>query len=154
MEKAAAIEGGPFWLRNLAASLYSEASRLETALIFLEESYRNLPDGPGKTAVEVKILETRYLIAKRDAEAAVQEFRQRRGSLPASPQDVAEEGLTLPADPLGGRWRWDDDPGAPWGAVVSTVYHERFLELSKATGLGRLGGSAGVAAGAMPPPGR
>ncbi len=131
----AAHSGGPFYLRNLSASLQTESGRLEEALMFLETDLDNLPEWQkdARKAVEVKIFETRYLIARRDAEAALVEVRRRTGDLPEAPTDVP-----LPADPLGGVWQWDPDPDVEVGTLISSRYCEVFAELADEYGLGRL----------------
>ncbi len=140
MERAALTGDGPFYVRNLAASLKSEAGDLDAALLFLQQDLENIPPSQDKarTAVEVKIFETVYLIAVRDAGHVLQEFRRATGDLPADPSEVVTAGLQLPADPLGGRWTWDPDPEAEIGTVISTRYCEVFKELAETHGLGRM----------------
>ncbi len=128
----------PHYLANLAASLYSETDQLEVGLAFLLEEQRQLPDSASRTAVEVKILETRYLIAQRAVSAVIEEYRAQQGRLPATPQDVAELGLELPVDPLGGRWDWEQGLDVPVGTVISSAYVSVFSEIIRETGLGTM----------------
>lgn len=139
MEMAARMDGSPFYLRNLAASLHSESGDLESALAFLQEELRSLPeDRPElRSAVQVKIRETEYLIARRDATRVVEEYRRRAGDLPARPQDVSGMGLSLPVDPLGGAWDWDPDPEAEIGTVWSSEWCSVFSAIAQEHGLGR-----------------
>jgi hypothetical protein len=139
MRRAVAAGTGPFYLRNLAASLESEGRELESALTFLEEEAKNLPAGDARDAVDVKIFETKYLIAKRDAEAAVGAFRSRFGRDPKQPGEVPAAGMPWPADPLGGTWEWDRAEDAEWGSLRSSRYYDVFRGISKAKGLGALG---------------
>ncbi len=135
----------PHYLANLAASLYSETEQLELGLTFLLEEHRQLPPSASRTAVEVKILETRYLIALRDATAMVEQYLLQEGGLPSTPQDLSVLGLELPADPLGGRWRWEEGADAKPGALISSAYVSVFTAIVRDTGLGTIGrGSHGA----------
>jgi hypothetical protein len=135
---AAQTGKGPFYLRNLAASLASDAGHIDAALLFLQTDLGNIPDSQAaaRTAVEVKIFELKYQIAKRDTMVMVTEFRRQTGALPKSPGDVEAIGLVLPADPIGGVWIWD--PDLEVGTVISTNYCEVFTKLARDHGLGRL----------------
>ena len=128
----------PHYLANLAASLYSDSDQLELGLTFLLEEQRQLQDSPSRTAVDVKVLETRYLIARRDATAVVEQYRLAEGALPRTPQDVAALNLELPADPLGGRWAWDQSMGVPLGALISSAYVSVFSAIVRDKGLGTM----------------
>jgi hypothetical protein len=147
MRKAAQIGGGPFYLANLAASLTDESQGLESSLLFLEEELRNVAEPRARKAIGVKIFETRYQLAERDAGRVVAEFRRREGRLPATPEDVTAAGFALPSDPLGGTWTWNPEPDAELGAVRSSQYYEAFSKLSRETGLGALGIDLGAEAG-------
>ena len=127
---------GPDYLHNLAVSLYTDADALELGLAFLLEEKRYLPEGGARVAVEVKILETRYLIARRDAMAAVDVFRKRHGGLPQLGVKTTDGQLELPSDPLGGSWVWDSNPDAAPGSLVSDAYFEVFSTIAEETGLG------------------
>ena len=98
-----------------------------------------MPESAARTAVEVKILETRYLIALRSAESVVATYQERQGELPPSPESVAELGLSLPEDPLGGRWQWDASLDAEPGSLVSSRYIAVFSAIVRDTGLGVVG---------------
>lgn len=148
MQRAALAGEGPFYLRNLAASLMDGTRDLEVALAFLEEEMANLQDGPAKNAVRVKIVETQYLIAERDAGRVISEYRRRNGRLPAEPKAVLEAGFELPADPLGGTWIWNRDPKAEFGSVHSSNYYTEFGRLARESGLGALGVDFGIKVGA------
>jgi hypothetical protein len=101
-----------------------------------------VPAGHARGAIELKVFETRYLIAVRDAEEVVRNYRRTLGELPAQPAEVAAAGLELPPDPLGGVWEWADEPDAEPGEVRSSIYYEVFAKLSADSGLGGLGVSA------------
>jgi len=129
----------PAYLANLAASLHSDVDQLDVGLSFLEEERRQLPPSAAREAVEVKILETRYLIARRDAVSVLQQFRDQHGVFPEQPQDVARLGLSLPDDPLGGRWIWDTAANAEPGSLVSSAYVAVFSAIVRDKGLGSVG---------------
>lgn len=148
MRRAAQSDGGPFYLANLAVSLVDEEQGLETSLLFLEEERKNVEDPRALNAIEVKIFEVKYQVAERNAQRIVEEYRRRRGQLPAEPERVGELGLELPPDPLGGRWKWDRSPDAEFGSVQSSLYYQRFADLSRESGLGSLGVDFGDGAGA------
>jgi hypothetical protein len=129
----------PHYLANLAASLYSETDQLELGLTFLLEEQRQLPPSASRTAVEVKILETYYLIALRDATAMIEQYLLQEGGLPRTPQDVSAIGLELPADPLGGRWNWDSGTESKPGSLISSAYLAVFTAIVRDKGLGTIG---------------
>lgn len=143
MREAASLPDGPFYLRNLAASLLDESLGLENALAFLTQEYKVVPPGRAREAIEVKIFETKYQIGVRDAEKVIAAYRRATGQLPGQPADVSAAGLTLPPDPLGGTWRWSDDLDAGPGSLRSTEYYAVFSKLSADTGLGPLGADSG-----------
>jgi len=136
MQRAASLGTGPFYLTNLAASLMDESQELETTLAFLEEEKANLQDERILGAVDAKIFETRYQIAERDAQRVIGEYRRMKGELPSTPEAVGEAGLSLPQDPLGGTWVWNQELDAELGSVHSSAYYRAFAELAKRTGLG------------------
>lgn len=138
LTKAVKTGNGPFYLRNLTASMLGDSDQLGPALLFLEEEYQAVREDRARRAVEIKILEIRYLIARREAGAVVAEFRRTTGVLPTEPPDVAAAGFVLPADPLGGAWTWDSDDESQVGDVRSTRYCEVFTPLADETGLGRI----------------
>jgi len=139
MRRAAETNTGPFYLRNLAASLLSETEQMEEAQLFLREEFNNLqPGSSARRAVKVKLFELDYLIAVRDAKAVLDEHRRTTGNYPAEPQGVAAVGMALPADPLGGRWVYDRGPKTTAGTVKSSLFCDVFIELAEETGLGRV----------------
>ncbi len=138
LTRAAKTGNGPFYLRNLAASMLSDSDRLESALLFLEEERRTVRDEKAQRAVDIKILETRYNIGQRDAGAVVAQYRRATGSLPRQPSGVASAGMQLPPDPLGGEWTWDTSDEAELGDVRSTSYCAVFTPLAEEAGLGRI----------------
>jgi hypothetical protein len=148
MRRAAQSGGGPFYLANLAVSLTDEDQSIETSLLFLEEERKNVPDPRAQNAIDVKLFELKYQMAERNAQRVVDEYRSRSGQLPSEPELVSEIGLELPPDPLGGRWQWNRGLDAELGSVLSSRYYQRFLELSRETGLGALGIDFGDGSGA------
>ena len=138
LARAVKTGNGPFYLRNLTASMMTDGDQLETALLFLQEEYKAVRDDRARRAVEIKILEIRYLLGRSQAGAVIAEFRRTTGSLPGEPPDVASAGLELPPDPLGGLWTWDTDEEAQLGEVRSTRYCEVFTPMAEEAGLGRL----------------
>ncbi len=138
LAQAVATGNGPFYLRNLTASMLSDSDQLGTALVFLEEERRVVRDEKARTAVDIKILEVRYLLERQRASAVVAEFRRSTGSLPSEPPGVAAQGFELPPDPLGGVWTWDHSEEAEVGEVRSSRYCEVFTPLAEEAGLGRI----------------
>ncbi len=136
MRIAAETGSGPFYLRNLAASLISESHDLESALVFMQEERRVVREEKVAAALDLKIAETRYAIGVRDASNAIHEFRRRTGDFPPEPDGVATAGLSLPPDPFGGVWRWDWFDGAVPGDVRSSAYCDVFEPMARAAGLG------------------
>ena len=139
MELAASCGTGPAYLPNLAASLRSEVGDPREALMLLEEQLRGIPPDmeQHRTTVEVKIFELRYEIVLQEVQQAVEEYRRRTGELPAEPADVQGLGLTLPEDPLGGDWVWNESDQVEIGTVWSSAFCRVFEQLARDHGLGR-----------------
>jgi hypothetical protein len=138
LEKAVKTGNGPFYLRNLTASMLGDSDRLETALVFLQEERKAVRDEKARVAVDIKILEVRYQIGQKNADRVLAEFRRTHGRLPTEPSGVVSAGLELPPDPLGGVWVWDTTEQAELGDVRSSRYCEVFVPLAKNSGLGQL----------------
>lgn len=138
LDEEGLVEGydGPDYLHNLAVSLYSDSDQLEIGLQFLLEEQRHLPAGRARDAVRIKIIETRYLMARRDALVVMDRYKKQTGRLPTTPGDVTTLGLSLPDDPLGGQWVWDEHQGAKEGSLVSDAYERVFGVLAAETGMG------------------
>ncbi|MEE2830348.1 MAG: hypothetical protein VX498_14260 [Myxococcota bacterium] len=136
MEVAATTGGGPFYLRNLTASLLSESNQLDAALLFAQEELNNLPAGHTeiRSALELKVFELKYLVGVQAIERVLQQHRASHGAFPESPADLE---ATI-VDPLGGFWEWDPSEDAAPGKVRSSRYCEVFVERSKKASLGRL----------------
>jgi len=136
MEIASRTDGAPFYLRNLAASLLSESDQLDAALIFTREELDNLPSGQDKIriALELKVFELEYMLARRGVERALTAYRREHGEHPAQPSDLSD----IPRDPLGGTWTWDRSPDAEFGSLTSRSYCKVFTERSVKASLGRL----------------
>jgi hypothetical protein len=87
-----------------------------------------------RTALELKVFELEYMLARQGVERALTAYRREHGEHPGSPSDLAN----IPRDPLGGTWTWDRSPEAEFGAVASSSYCAVFSERSVEASLGRL----------------
>jgi len=136
MEIASRTPGAPFYLRNLAASLLSESDQLDAALVFAREELDNLPPGQDRVrkALELKVFELEYLLARQGVEHALDTFRREHGGHPSEPSDLSG----IPRDPLGGTWIWDRRPEAESGDIISSEYCAVFTKRSREASLGEL----------------
>ncbi len=156
IRRAAETGEGPVYLRNLAASMLSDANQLEVARQFLVEEARVLPRGAARDVTMAKVYEIAYQIAARDAGLAVAAYRDREGRLPTAPGDIVAAGFVLPPDPMGDTsylahlgvrpapadqlgWVWDPDPDAKIGTVASLGFGHVFTQIREATGYGSEG---------------
>lgn len=97
---AASKPDAPFYLANLAASLLNETNQEEVALHFLMQEYENAPDEARRNAIYVKIHETRFMIARRDLDAARAEYTEDVGRPPSDLADLVPAYIPeIPADP-------------------------------------------------------
>jgi hypothetical protein len=128
LESAAKIEGSPQYLPLLAARMFSEGRKPETALRFLTEMMRQENDPARLEVLKRRIHE---VVAERDMqmlERAVEAYHQKTGRLPRELPDLVREGMIarLPVDPQGGRYLL-----APDGKIHSSRARERLKVFRK-----------------------
>lgn len=123
-ERAAAISGAPSFARRMGAGMLVRAGRFDDAL----RSWQEVLEDPASDEISrviaerwIRILETRKTIGS--VESAVQAYRERRGRLPRSLDDLVAEGLipSVPIDPDGARYRYDPSSGqvsSPAGRIL------------------------------------
>ncbi len=143
LQIAAALPDAPFYLPNLAASLLNETNQEEVALHFLMEEYQTAPDESRKNAIYVKIHETRFMIARRDVDAARARFEEAVGRPPIELSELVPGHLpALPEDP----WAtFVEDPSRCHLAinpldneVTSTCLREALVAIQTRYGIGSL----------------
>ena len=128
LESAAKIEGSPQYLPLLAARMFSEGRKPETALRFLTEMMRQENDPARLEVLRRRIQE---VIAERDMqmlESAVEAYRQKTGRLPRELPDLVREGMIarVPEEPQGGRYLLSPD-----GKIRSSRARERLKVFRK-----------------------
>ena len=128
LESAAKIEGSPPYLPLLAARMFSEGRKPETALRFLTEMMRQENDPARLEVLRRRIQE---VIAERDMqmlESAVEAYRQKTGRLPRELPDLVREGMIarVPEEPQGGRYLLSPD-----GKIRSSRARERLKVFRK-----------------------
>src|SRR3972149_1623597 len=101
LESAAKIDGSPQYLPLLAARMFSEGRKPETALRFLTEMMRQENDPARLEVLKRRIHE---VVAERDMqmlERAVEAYHQKTGRLPRELPDLVREGMIarLPVGP-------------------------------------------------------
>jgi hypothetical protein len=111
IEAAARIPGSPPHFPFLAARMFSEGRKPETALVFLEEMLKQEADPARRVVLQRRILE---VIVERDIqglERAVEAFRSRSGELPGDLHELVPAGFLreVPAEPHGGRYLLNPD---------------------------------------------
>jgi tetratricopeptide (TPR) repeat protein len=122
LESAAKIDGSPPYLPLLAARMFSEGRKPETALRFLTEMVHQEND-PAR--LEVLKRRIREVVAERDMqmlEEAVEAYREKTGRLPKELSDLVREGMVarVPEEPHGGRYLLSPD-----GGIRSTLVRQR-----------------------------
>jgi len=128
LESAAQIEGSPRYLPLLAARMFSEGRKPETALQFLTEMMRQENDPARLEVLKRRIHE---VVAERDMqllESAVEAYHKKTGRLPRELSDLVREGMIarLPEEPHGGRYLLSPD-----GQIRSTLVQQRLKVFRK-----------------------
>lgn len=106
LEAAARLPGSPSYLPLLAARMFSEGEKPETALAFLAAIMNQETDPARREILKRRI---REVVVERDIqmlERAVEEYRDKTGALPPRLSALVREGLikSLPAEPNGGTY--------------------------------------------------
>ena len=126
LEAAARIPGSPLYLPLLAARMFAEGRRPETALQFLAAMARDESDPTRLKALQsrMKDVETERDIL--ELENAVERFREKKGAGPQSLSDLVDAGIVaeIPREPRGGKYLL-----APDGSVRSTRLTHRLKVL-------------------------
>ncbi|MGW8285837.1 MAG: tetratricopeptide repeat protein [Candidatus Deferrimicrobiaceae bacterium] len=131
LESAARIEKSPTYLALLAARMFSEGRKPETALRFLNGMIKQEHD-PAR--LEVLRRRIREVVAERDMqwlESAVEAYREKTGRLPKELSDLVREGMIsrIPDEPHGGRYLLSPD-----GKISSSRVRERLKVFRKHAG--------------------
>lgn len=122
LERAARIPGSPPYFPLLAARMFTEGRRTETALAFLRGMIREETD-PGRLEIIRKRI--REVMVERDIqvlEGAIAAFRRRTGTPPRNLSDLVRAGVIreIPQEPNGGRYLLSPD-----GTVRSDLLAKR-----------------------------
>lgn len=128
LESAAKIENSPPYLALLAARMFSEGRKPETALRFLNRMMKEEND-PAR--LEVLRRRIREVVAERDMqrlESAVDAYRGKTGRIPKALSDLVREGMIarVPEEPHGGRYLLFPD-----GKIGSSRVRERLKVFRK-----------------------
>jgi hypothetical protein len=128
LESASQIDGSPPYLPLLAARMFSEGRKPETALRFLNEMMKQENDPTRQEVLKRRIHE---VVAERDMqllESAVEAYRKKTGRLPKELSDLVREGMIsrLPEEPHGGRYLLSPD-----GKIRSTQVQQRLKVFRK-----------------------
>ena len=114
MEASRRPDGNPQFA-SIASRLALKANRTETAVLFLEETYKKTDDPRLKKHYETRILAMRAMLV---IEKAVTLYVQKFGRKPLSVEDLVRTSILagLPEDPYGGKFYLDEA-----GTVRSTT---------------------------------
>jgi hypothetical protein len=128
LELAAKIDGSPPYLPLLAARMFSEGRKPETALRFLTEMMRQENDPTRREVLNRRI---REVVAEQDMqmlECAVEAYHKKTGRLPGELSDLVREGMIarLPEEPHGGSYLL-----TPNGQIRSTLMQQRLKVFRK-----------------------
>ncbi len=129
--QAARLPDGPSYLPGLATRMAAEAGNPDTALAFLEA---RLTDTHDPEMREVLANRMKEVTIERDLlilESAVEAYRTRHQTLPATLTDLVVAGAfpSLPQEPFGGDYRLDPKTGS----VSSSTHPERLRTFSNRT---------------------
>lgn len=128
LESAAKIENSPAYLALLAARMFSEGRKPETALRFL---HRMMKEENDPARLEVLRRRIREVVAEQDMqrlESAVEAYREKTGRIPKELPDLVREGMIarVPEEPHGGRYLLFSD-----GKIGSTRVRKRLKVFRK-----------------------
>ena len=131
LESAAKIDNSPPYLALLAARMFSEGRKPETALRFLNGMMKQEND-PAR--LEVLRRRIREVVAERDMqrlESAVEAYRKKTGRLPKELPDLVREGMIarIPDEPHGGKYLLSPD-----GKISSNRVRVRLKVFRKQSG--------------------
>jgi tetratricopeptide (TPR) repeat protein len=127
--KAASLPDGPSYLPGLATRMAAEAGSPDTALAFLEARLRDTQDPEMREVLAYRMKE---VIIERDLrmlESAVEAYRTRHGTVPATFTDLVVAGALpiMPQEPFAGDYRLDPKTGS----VSSSTHPERLRTFFK-----------------------
>ncbi len=106
MQKAAELSGNPL-LTNLAARYYYESDKSKVGIDFLEMMEKGAKDEQTRKLYHLR---RTALLAAACIQAAVDQFKEQNGRLPARLEELLEHGILkqLPEDPYGGHFYLDN----------------------------------------------
>ncbi len=112
LEKASRMPGHPSYLPRLAAKMYAKADDIDTAIAFLEETYKHYENESVKETIRERII---TLVAKKHARSfkpIVEKYKEIYGEYPSEMDALTRAGLIdeLPVHP-GGQYTIDPNTG-------------------------------------------
>jgi hypothetical protein len=132
--KAASLPDGPSYLPGLATRMAAEAGNPETALVFLEARLRETKDQEMREVLAYRMKEVIIERDLRTLESAVDAYRTKHHTLPATLKDLVVTGglPSLPEEPFGGHYLLNSTTGS----VSSSTHPNRlrtFFERQQTT---------------------
>jgi tetratricopeptide (TPR) repeat protein len=127
--RAARLPDGPSYLPGLATRMAAEAGNPDTALAFLEARLTGTHDPEMREVLAYRMKEVTIERDLRILENAVEDYRTRHQTLPATLTDLVVAGAlpSLPQEPFGGDYRLDPNTGS----VSSSTHPERLRTFFK-----------------------
>jgi tetratricopeptide (TPR) repeat protein len=118
-DRASRIEGAPWWLRSMAASVLAEGGDRQSSRQLWQQLYETTDDAWVRNNAHLKLSQLQALDEMDALALVVRRFTETRGRPPASWQElVAMRWLTgVPVDPSG--TPYELKPGAPGGVALS-----------------------------------
>jgi len=131
LESAARIENSPPYLALLAARMFSEGRKPETALRFLNGMIKQENDPARLEVLKRRIREVVAELDMQRLESAVEAYREKTGRLPMELTDLVREGMItrIPDEPHGGRYLL-----SPEGKISSNRVRVRLKVFRKQSG--------------------
>lgn len=125
MQRASELEGGPPYLKRLAARLKADAAGLETAALLLSELVKTAEDPASRAQYEAALVEIDTERAARFLDDAREKYRKSAGRDIERVTDLVEGPhavlRALPPEPHGESWTLDDE-----GRIVSSYLNRRY----------------------------
>ena len=113
LERAANLPGHPIYLPRLIGNLYAKIGKVDMALLFLEEAYKQFRDKKMRAEIEAQmkdLLVERHTIV---LEAAAKKYKSIYGIYPNALEALTQTGLisAIPDEPHGGQYKIDPRTG-------------------------------------------
>lgn len=116
---ASKLEGAPPYLGSLATRMYATTGDVQGAELLAQHLYEETTDPEQRKIIKRRLFELRSSATAEELTAAARKFREAKGHFPASLKELADSGVAVPAEPLGGSWAYDPKTGQVSSSVLN-----------------------------------